>query len=392
MSHVQFTLTFTDLRIADELSPAAQTDVANFSWAINAEKTLQHVYSTSWNAFGNHASTIAGYMPSVASDGLSLLGLLWNVDRFIDLRHLQRKYSDSWLSLRRKLEKTPPSTVRAATTHLLFEILQALRAQSEIEVADSIINSTLNHGWRTNGSTFEQGIESVRDFPPGLSVENRKGMFLLDSSADGSFHQCWVIDRVMKRGGLWVGRVVKKTTASGATDSANDQIEIPLESQPEQRSHQSKLLTRWFLSNMISHQAALDPKKPDEQVNIPKDPERQGKKFDAFKATAAQGDIMAALATQLHQLDSRAELSRNMDERRSVFDIDGDESGDCLIFQPYHMMLESIPRPELRSLSISWKVERVANAPPDTFTTYGKVKGMWRYLYVLHEGIRANLV
>lgn len=80
--------------------------------------------------------------------------------------------------------------------------------------------------------------------------------------------------------------------------------------------------------------------------------------------------------------------------RRTIFDINDDVKGSCLVFQPYYMMLESIPRPALRSISVSWKVERLKGGETESiesdtdgnqtnreesFTTHGTVRGMWRY-------------
>lgn len=50
-------------------------------------------------------------------------------------------------------------------------------------------------------------VESVDQFPPGMRIENRQGLFDLDPSPDGWFYQCWVIDRVMGKGGFWTARL-----------------------------------------------------------------------------------------------------------------------------------------------------------------------------------------
>lgn len=92
---------------------------------------------------------------------------------------------------------------------------------------------------------------------------------------------------------------------------------------------------------------------------------------------------------------SPEDVNNELEKRRAIFDVDGDVDGKCLVFQPYHMILESIPRPELRSMSVSWKVEPVDTMAMGSveegkddetkgrkelkFRSLGGVKGMWRY-------------
>ena len=92
---------------------------------------------------------------------------------------------------------------------------------------------------------------------------------------------------------------------------------------------------------------------------------------------------------------SPEEINKELEERRAIFDVDGDVNGKCFVFQPYHMILESIPRPELRSMSVSWKVEPVDIMAMENvkygkddetkgrkdlkLRSFGGVKGMWRY-------------
>lgn len=111
-----------------------------------------------------------------------------------------------------------------------------------------------------------------------------------------------------------------------------------------------------------------------------------------------QSDNLAVFAGLVGDVMSH----KDMEESRSVFDVDGDVSGKCLVFQPFHMLLESIPRPELRNMSISWKVEPLDKRAAEStdknvgesveeeegeekegekfvFKTHGSVKGMWKY-------------
>lgn len=315
------------------------------------------------------------------------------MDRYIDMQHLKRKYSDAWASMNREVSKTSSDTVMLATTHLLFEIIQDLISREEIEVADAILNSTSNPRWQTE-KNLDQGIETVRDFPAGLSIENRGDMFTLDRSHDGRLYQCWIIDRVMRKGGFWVGTIVDETASTDLqkTPGINDEEPLAIDTETSvendnkikpkftARGHQSSLLSRVLLSKMISH------------FNNTKDEseEKDGVEVDSFMLE--QGDLLASLAFVLGA--DRGATSKQKSERRAVFDVDGDTTGSCLIFQPYHMMLESIPRPALRSMSVSWRVERLKDGKSgstehdaglntknrqESLTTIGPVKGMWRY-------------
>jgi hypothetical protein len=313
------------------------------------------------------------------------------VDRYIDMRRLKRKYADSWSSLNKSLDKMPASTFRLGTTHLLFEIIGDLISRNEFQTADAILNSTSNPMWQRK-SELQQGVESVSQFPPGLSVENREGMFALDHSDDGRFHQCWIIDRVMKKGGFWVGRIADESKQPDLSPkSPGEQIDVTAKPDdkvrpiPSYKGHQHQLLVRSLLSNLASLANNMgDENKPEDSM-------------DPRKFAMLQGDNLAVLAGSVGDVISH----KDMKECRSVFDVDGDVSGKCLVFQPFHMLLESIPRPGLRNMSVSWKVERVDNGAAEgtdnnadesveeeeeeeegeefVLKTHGSVKGMWKY-------------
>jgi hypothetical protein len=325
--------------------------------------------------------------------------MIWDMDRYIDMQYLKRKYGDSWASLNKNLAKTPFETFRLATTHLLFEIIRDLISRDEIQTADSILNSTSNPRWQAEN--FHQGIETVKKLPPGLNIENRQGMFSLDHSDDGRFHQCWIIDRVMGKGGFWVGKVANtmKLPEENAS-SAITQTDTPAETGSKNEAkfssagHQSMLFTRWMLSNLLSMANSTMDKPEDKEDTEPR------------SFLLQQGDLLASICFAINATASPEKHIKEILERRAIFDIDGDATGACLVFQPYHMMLESIPRPALRNMSVSWKVTRIKEPAVESmenstdadeggnkeqiFTTHGAVKGMWRYSTIL--GNRVLLV
>ena len=376
--------------------------------------------------------------------------MIWKIDRYIDMHRLKRKYTDSWMSLNKNLAKTPTSTFRLGTTHLLFEIMRDLIAQNEIEAADAILNSTLSATWRTDKEGHV--IESVRNLPLGLNVENRGGMFSLEPSDDGRFHQCWIIDRVMKKGGLWVGRTVPRqylksqvirstdrasesaessaattpslpskkhhstpparaldidaVTMENTTDEAEhegekdlgsfavDQTSVPTQKNDKPKltffakGHQAQLRQFWLLNSLLAFS--------NNTVDTSKDGEVDPHSFATMK-----GDHITLFAFVASAPES---WDKEVQDRRSIFDVDGDISGSCLVFQPFHVALEAIPRPETRSMSISWKIQRVGNRVGRTtdtggddgteeddvpsFTTHGRIKGMWKFNLTPGERVR----
>ena len=84
---------------------------------------------------------------------------------------------------------------------------------------------------------------------------------------------------------------------------------------------------------------------------------------------------------------------------QATFDVGGDSKEGDLVLTPFSALLESTPRPVMRSMSVSWFVEGVEGTEDEaqyeaqgeaqyeaeekkrmgkTFKTKGMVKGMWR--------------
>ena len=161
-------------------------------------------------------------LSQVSDEGLSLLGRMWKVDHFVELPSIREKYRDSWSRLWRSYTRLEEQSLEAtakpyifhtmtnahnlAVTEIIFEVIKLLREENQIAIADAIWHSVTNADWR-KGSC----LKSVAEFPKHVKVINRKGMFRLEQSQDGSFQQKWLIDRIMLRGGFWVGRVVRRS-------------------------------------------------------------------------------------------------------------------------------------------------------------------------------------
>ncbi|KAI1389582.1 heterokaryon incompatibility protein-domain-containing protein [Hypoxylon trugodes] len=402
-------------------------DDSEFSWLHNLAQNLQHAQSTDWNPFGPTSGSNNVSVVPLSEKGLSFAGFLWAVDRFLDLASLQVKYGESWRGLRKAkgLSQPPQRTKHLATTHLLFETIQHLVSIGEKSVANSIFNSTSNWRWNSRDNFLQSDvIESVDQFPSGLQVENRKGMFALDPSPDGWYHQCWLIDRVMDKGGFWVGHETEDnsfdTVDEAATDpktgavvhQVEDDHEISMRDKHD--SNDSKMLIEdgktYAPNDGVSDpnaQATGDHKR--EYLSE----DGHSKKMRVYSVLAMMSDLvmeqdvtatkptegiskwsninpqsMALFALLANQETSKKEETYN---RQAIFDLDGNSERRVFVLIPLQMTLESIPRPAMRSKSVSWIVEnpnevtldndkQKSTGAPRRFRVKGMTKGMWEFM------------
>ena len=309
-----------------------------------------------------------------------------------------------------------------AITHILFEVLLLLRKEDQISVADTIWHSVMNAHWRKGN-----WLESVSDFPEQLNIEKRKGMFRLDESPDGSFAQKWLVDRIMRQGGFWVGRLVRvskndeysdtkfmehvknhakqlkeqfiqqhtepNTEISRATSTSQaDSVAIP-------PAHQSP-------STFASGSSVQDPRSPkthfDSQnalyfltqtlnhMNLKSDDTE-----DSLSSTMAPTASLADYCASFDLMDTKISQA-TLRQQRAIFDIQGSTSGQVLVLTSFQKRLEMLPRPLTRSMRVSWVVQPVGSLSggseeegvkgfrrPDgeeVLKTSGMVRGMWKYM------------
>ena len=84
-------------------------------------------------------------------------------------------------------------------------------------------------------------------------------------------------------------------------------------------------------------------------------------------------------------------------QQRAVFDIEGDASGQVLILTPFQKHLETLPRPDTRSMSVSWVVRPLSHScvtqderDIEILRSSGMVRGMWKFM--VHPENWYNLV
>ena len=169
------------------------------------------------------------------NEGLSLFGFMWKIDHFVELPSIRDKYKESWSTLWRSTtsheEQSREATAEPpifhdltgvhfrAATHIIFELIELLRSENHLNIADAIWHSVMDLEWRNMAC-----VESVAQFPKQATIEKRRGMFRLEPSQDvgRSFQQKWLIDRIMLHGGFWVGRLVRRSTDHEYSDDKSN--------------------------------------------------------------------------------------------------------------------------------------------------------------------------
>lgn len=346
---------------------------------------------------------------SLSPKGLSILGCLWRVDQFIDLSPIRSKYLDGWRRVQNV--KTPAPLRHKAITHILFEILRFLQDTNKIQEADAILNSVSNFKWHSKDNVAKSDmLQSMSQLAPEVKVENRQGLFSLTQDPLGIFHQTWLIDRVMEKGGVWSGTLVEDdmtkairgmqplhtpSTSHGvllesASMTSSKTVQEPAYEGPS-LTDTSKLETRLpeshgsflFLQSIMSMiSEAMDDGSYIEDT--------KSKMTNNGKPAFDMKPSKTAMSLLLMTFSGRGMGETQALNRRAIFDLDGCSSNGVLVVTPFRPYLEAIPRPVERSLSVSWIVERLD--PSDTeedrldseyqkqFKVRGMVRGMWTYL------------
>lgn len=334
----------------------------------------------------------------LSPSGISLPCNRWKVDQFVELKQLQTRYAASWLRMRNAKGPSQPSqrSIELATTHILFELMETLKSQGDTHLANSILNSTSNWRWRNRGELMLHVVESVDEFPSGMRIENRRGLFDLDPSPDGWFHQCWIIDRVMENGGFWAARLQdpdsqepdeKGGCSRGGFELLADENEALGSSEQEQTniseagpSNEGTSFPR-FMHNGHSSLMLRSTLLRMAEVQVRNGGE--GEAAGVYTITAPQ-PLLPFILTKANGRD-REHMS-DLLQRRAIFDVGESPQGTVEVLTPFQPVFESIPRPAMRSLSVSWIVERVGDAADDSgkedggrFRVTGMTKGMWEF-------------
>ncbi|KAH8589924.1 hypothetical protein B0O99DRAFT_676412 [Bisporella sp. PMI_857] len=461
---------------------------SDFSWvSVSIKRPLKFIDADVFNPSGPTIRRNNPLMYSLSKKGFALPSVLWKIDEFVDMTPIQERYRESWddlqtsykrqsrkISIAAKKEQSviDRGTVETArnhwlaTTHLLFEIISFLRESNNVSVADAIWQSVMNVHWRRDNV-----VESTLNFQPHLKLENRKNMFHLEKTNNVGFHSWWLIDRIMYKGGLWVGRVEDSerfyTGFEPHLENTLEELPEIKQTLDERRGEQDQGKPSGNVVAGSQGYAATDirilssdggartatarhsvevthsSENPEDLVtSLPdrKPSKRKQKKdrTDFSKKSHAERQFIGSLFWQI--TEAMAEMMDNnsgdekddslgslytpseavssfaravaywnvttgkgfKEQRRAVFDIDGDENGSVLVLTPFNENFETIPRPEIRSMSVSWVVERDDSLAPvlkdenkqrnieETLRAKGMVRGMWTFM--MNPIIKYNLV
>lgn len=422
-------------------------------------KQLHHVEAETLNPTGPTAGTTVA-VSLISAQGLSLQGLLWKVDEFIGLPAIKDKYAEPWSRVSRarndrnvdsnetehRMKPFPDPTdfirrCQLAATEILFEILMSLCEKGRKDVVNVILNSTSDCTWRNPRG--DACIESVDEFPEYLKVENRKGMFRLDEGPGGKFRQEWLIDRVLDQGGLWLARAMAPPLGVAARKFGPAMVERAAAAGQDTispiNSSSLRNISPFLTRTSVNAAGAFEPSLCEiDNVHSTADPRPKLISLDRGGLPQITSHSQAMFWTTLLTQKAKDPMAQHDEKREgmdadtsmqyrpalmtqnligvsllglpyapyAVFDIDGSTSDEVLVLTPHQHVLESIPRPDIRSLSISWVVEPInegnvtdsieaevtkstADLPEFSAATpkiraKGMVRGMWNYSYMAH--------
>ncbi|KAF2118639.1 heterokaryon incompatibility protein-domain-containing protein [Lophiotrema nucula] len=404
-----------------------------FSWTPSNTNALMTSHLSTSNPKGMVYGITNANIYHMCSAGFRTEGVLWKIDRFINLIDLQTKHAASWSRVQQNVKASRQAKKRllTATTHILYSILSTLRHQSLFEEADAIWQSI--SGLHLTKETDHPTVpEYFTDVPEVFRLENRRRLFDLALSASGVPYHIWLVDIVMQQGGLWVGR---RTTSPFDNDAepyigqvSSKELFDPLLSDPL-----SPNFTERMNLTMVERLLALSSKANPDRGNVtdsglaqivqssyafaivqhpevdniggvprpvlnralissPKDAQgndkySSGKKFRSYEEQPPLGTSQTVgLERKILDLHGAGKQWQ-----RGIFNVKGNVDGSVFVLTPWFDRLETIPRPELRSMSVSWVVRPVDTEETlcshghhntglmGSFRTEGMVQGMWKY-------------
>jgi hypothetical protein len=105
------------------------------------------------------------------------------------------------------------------------------------------------------------------------------------------------------------------------------------------------------------------------------------------KADRSTVDDPGAYVALIHDVSDGDKVNSTLKSRRAFFDVDE----PCLVLTPFNTNLEALPRPETRSMSLSWVVQHPTSPVPEIsesglpileqFKFIKAVRGMWAVGY-----------
>jgi hypothetical protein len=302
---------------------------------------------------------------------------------------------------------------------ILLKLILFLKANSELGLADAIWNSAQAASWPIDGpfKDAEDVPGSVEDFPTELpeSLHVDK-LFEFEPDRHGGWLQSWVVNRIMTRGKLWYGNLIQT--------SSDVEWPAPTPQESELRTEEEGINN--ISSTLSETQLRSEPGNPDKSSSLPqtneekrssnmqqltkgeetKEIESRGRHSKQLvmsiithrvlntvveeaghKADRSTVDDPGAYVALIHDVSDGDKVNSTLKSRRAFFEVDE----PCLVLTPFNTNLEVLPRPETRSMSISWVVRHPTSPVPEIsesglpileqFKFVKVVKGMWAVGY-----------
>jgi hypothetical protein len=237
--------------------------------------------------------------------------------------------------------------------NIFVDILRHLHGEGEVALANSLWHSVrVDAVGKMARLDFDHSLADSKDLPDEVGdllsdaevLRSPWQILQLDLDRHGSYHQVWLIDRIMQNGFLWTGNYI--ASFDDKSDEKGKGKPVPLPRTPGQDVSSraewiggngqggilNKQLTKQILASMFRTQ--IDGEDNEGAVNL------------------------GALVTFCYVVksglwDEEGEARRR--QRVSAFDVDG----PCLVATPFDSTVERLPHPEERSMSVCWVVEPI---------------------------------
>ena len=308
-----------------------------------------------------------------------------------------------------------------AITQILFDILTELKQRDEYAAADAIWQSVWNPSW-LRASISHKLVQSVRQFPRNIKVENRRAMFELTCVDILTFHPEWLIERILNHGNIRLACLVRTSEQDRYVDYTIGEDKKPKSAMPQLNDLFDKMYKDFGKEGA---QAEANETRLEQSPTSGKDDVKAAPSLkelpsfapltggnismmnltgglvqqivEIFTSTLAvyptsggptEFRLSSAYTNQLilfgSLFDSGATRSEFLRGQCAVFDVDSLDDERGLILTPFQLPLERIPTPDLRWMSVSHIFERVKGREGldeyETFRTKRLVRGMWQLM------------
>ena len=232
---------------------------------------------------------------------------------------------------------------------LLIEILRYLYEIGETAVATSIWHSLRVDAIRVTEDSDADGDgdsgEIETEMPDEVSelmirkdlIEDEPWqLFQLERDRQGSCHQTWLINRILRSGSFWVGSYIDHCLdMEGVDEEIKAVLYSSVKSKTKAKPEYDTFLTRQFMRQTLaaSYRAGADGQDQEE---------------DSSGLHAA-----ASLMNYIYRSELKEEKETRRSEQVSVFDVDG----PCIVATPFDANREILPHSEDRGASVCWVVE-----------------------------------